>query len=175
MMKKILAKAYLWFLLALLYSPILIIMIFSFTEAKVLGNWTGFSTKLYSSLFSGGMHHSLMSAIWNTFAIAILAATVSTALGSIAAIGIYNMRSRARAVMNFTNNIPIMNPDIITGVSLFLLFVSFGVSQGFTTVVLAHIAFCTPYVVLSVMPRLKKMKPLIMPGRISGKITLRSA
>ena len=135
MMKKILAKAYLWFLLALLYSPILIIMIFSFTEAKVLGNWTGFSTKLYSSLFSGGMHHSLMSAIWNTFAIAILAATVSTALGSVAAIGIYNMRSRARAVMNFTNNIPIMNPDIITGVSLFLLFVSFGVSQGFTTVV----------------------------------------
>ena len=74
MMTKILAKAYLWFLLALLYSPILIIMIFSFTEAKVLGNWTGFSTKLYSSLFSGGMHHSLVNAIWNTFAIALLAA-----------------------------------------------------------------------------------------------------
>ena len=161
MMTKILAKAYLWFLLALLYSPILIIMIFSFTEAKVLGNWTGFSTKLYSSLFSGGMHHSLVNAIWNTFAIAMLAASISTMLGSIAAIGIYNLRSKARAVMNFTNNIPIMNPDIITGVSLFLLFVSFGISQGFTTVVLAHIAFCTPYVVLSVMPRLKKMNPNI--------------
>ena len=66
MMTRILAKGYLWFLLALLYSPILIIMIFSFTEAKVLGNWTGFSTKLYSSLFTGGMHHSLMNAIWNT-------------------------------------------------------------------------------------------------------------
>ena len=71
-MTRILAKSYLWMLLALLYSPILIIMIFSFTEAKVLGNWTGFSTKLYSSLFTGGMHHSLMSAIWNTFAIALL-------------------------------------------------------------------------------------------------------
>ena len=86
MMTRILAKVYLWFLLALLYSPILIIMIFSFTEAKVLGNWTGFSTKLYSSLFSGGMHHSLMNAICNTFIIALLAASLSratvTAVGS---------------------------------------------------------------------------------------------
>ena len=103
------------------------------------------------------MHHSLMNAIWNTFAIATIAATASTLLGSLAAIGIFNLRSRARQVMNFTNAIPMMNADIITGVSLFLLFVSFGISQGFTTVVLAHITFCTPYVVLSVMPRLKKM------------------
>lgn len=162
MMNRILAKGYLWFLLALLYSPILIIMIFSFTEAKVLGNWTGFSMKLYSSLFSGGMHHSLISAIINTFVIALIAASISTLLGSIAAIGIFNMRNPyTKSIINFTNNIPIMNPDIITGVSLFLLFVSFGVSQGFTTVVLAHIAFCTPYVVLSVMPRLKKMNPNI--------------
>ena len=161
MIKKILAKGYLWLLLLLLYSPIIIIMVFSFTEAKVLGNWTGFSFKLYSSLFSGGMHHSLMSAIWNTFAIAFIAATVSTILGSIAAIGIYNLRAPYKGAMNFANSIPIMNPDIITGVSLFLLFVSFGISQGFATVVLAHIAFCTPYVVLSVMPRLKKMNPNI--------------
>ena len=157
MMTRILTRGYLWLLLALLYSPILIIMIFSFTEAKVLGNWTGFSTKLYSSLFTGGMHHSLINAIWNTFTIATIAATASTLLGSLAAIGIFNLRSRARQVMNFTNAIPMMNADIITGVSLFLLFVSFGISQGFTTVVLAHITFCTPYVVLSVMPRLKKM------------------
>ena len=162
MMNRILAKGYLWFLLALLYSPILIIMIFSFTEAKVLGNWTGFSLKLYSSLFSGGMHHSLVSAIVNTFLIAFIAASVSTMLGSIAAIGIFNMRNPySKSIINFTNNIPIMNPDIITGVSLFLLFVSFGISQGFTTVVLAHIAFCTPYVVLSVVPRRNKMSPNI--------------
>ena len=157
MIKTILAKGYLWLLLALLYSPILIIMVFSFTEAKVLGNWTGFSFNLYSSLFSGGMHHSLTNAIINTFVIALIAATVSTALGSIAAIGIYNLRSRQRAAMNFVNNIPIMNPDIITGVSLFLLFVSFGISQGFTTVVLAHISFCTPYVVLSAMTNVLMM------------------
>ena len=96
MMTKWMAKGYLWLLLVLLYSPILIIMIFSFTEAKVLGNWTGFSTKLYSSLFTGGVQRSLVSALWNTFAIAMIAATVSTLLGSIAAIGIFNLRSRTR-------------------------------------------------------------------------------
>ena len=160
-MKRFFAQLYLWLLLALLYAPIVIIGIFSFTKSKVLGNWTGFSTELYTSLFSSGAHNSLMDAIKNTLSIALIAATASTALGSIAAIGIHNLRNRARGVMNFTNSIPIMNPDIITGVSLFLLFVSFGISQGFTTVVLAHIAFCTPYVVLSVMPRLKKMNPNI--------------
>ena len=117
MMNRILAKGYLWFLLALLYSPILIIMIFSFTEAKVLGNWTDFSLKLYSSLFSGGMHHSLVSAIINTFLIAFIAASVSTLLGSVAAIGIFNMRNPySKSIINFTNNSHIMNPDIITGV-----------------------------------------------------------
>ncbi len=161
MMAKVLGKAYLWALLMMLYSPILIIMIFSFTEAKVLGNWTGFSTKLYSSLFTGGVHRSLISAIWNTFTIAMIAATISTLLGSIAAVGIYNLRARTRQAVNFLNSVPILNPDIITGVSLFLLFVSLGISQGYTTVVLAHITFCTPYVVLSVLPRLRQMNPNI--------------
>ena len=181
-MVKYLAKGYLWALLLLLYSPILIIMIFSFTEAKVLGNWTGFSTKLYSSLFAGNVQHSLVSALWNTFAIAMIAATVSTLLGSVAAIGIFNLKARARNAVSFVNNIPMLNPDIITGISLFLLFVSLGISQGLTTVVLAHITFCTPYVVLSVMPRLKQMNqniyeaslevifPEIRPGMISGFI-----
>ena len=135
-MVKYLAKGYLWALLLLLYSPILIIMIFSFTEAKVLGNWTGFSTKLYSSLFAGNVQHSLVSALWNTFAIAMIAATVSTLLGSVAAIGIFNLKARARNAVSFVNNIPMLNPDIITGISLFLLFVSLGISQGLTTVVL---------------------------------------
>lgn len=160
-MKRFFAQTYLWVLLALLYAPIIIIGIFSFTEAKVLGNWTGFSTKLYTSLFSGGVRHSLLDAIENTFTIALIAAAVSTILGSIAAIGIYNMRGRKRQVITFLNNIPMLNPDIITGISLFLLFVSLGITQGYTTVVLAHIVFCTPYVVLSVMPRLQQMNPNI--------------
>ena len=160
-MKRFFAQAYLWLLLAMLYAPILIIAIFSFTESKVLGNWTGFSTKLYTSLFSGGVHHSLLSAIENTFIIAIIAATLSTILGSVAAIGIYNLRAHKKMVMNTLNNIPMLNPDIITGISLFLLFVSLGITQGYTTVILAHVAFCTPYVVLCVMPRLQQMNPNI--------------
>ena len=160
-MKKFFAQAYLWLLLAMLYAPILIIAIFSFTEAKVLGNWTGFSTKLYTSLFSGGVHHSLLSAIENTFIIAIVAAAISTLLGSVAAIGIFNLRNRKKMIINTLNNIPMLNPDIITGISLFLLFVSFGVTQGYTTVILAHVAFCTPYVVLCVIPRLQQMNPNI--------------
>lgn len=160
-MKRFFAQAYLVLLLALLYAPIVIIAVFSFTEAKVLGNWTGFSTKLYSSLFSGGVQHSLVSAIENTFVIAVVAAAVSTLLGSVAAIGIFNLHGRRRMFMNTLNNLPMLNPDIITGISLFLLFISLGVTQGYTTVILAHVTFCTPYVVLCVMPRLQQMNPNI--------------
>lgn len=160
-MKKFFAQIYLWLLLAMLYAPILIIAIFSFTEAKVLGNWTGFSTKLYTSLFTGGVHHSLLGAIENTLIIALLAASISTLLGGVAAIGIFNLRNRQKMIMNALNNLPMLNPDIITGISLFLLFVSFGITQGYMTVILAHVAFCTPYVVLCVMPRLQQMNPNI--------------
>ena len=156
---KLLAKAYLWLLLIILYAPILIIAIFSFTEAKVLGNWTGFSTHLYTSLFTGGVNNMLLSAIENTVIIAIIAATISTFLGTISAIGIHNLHGKRKAAINFLNDIPMVNPDIITGISLFILFVALGISQGYVTVVLAHISFCTPYVVLSVIPRLKQMNP----------------
>ena len=160
-MKKFFAQAYLWLLLAMLYAPIIIIAIFSFTEAKVLGNWTGFSTKLYTSLVSGGVHHSLIGAIENTLIIALVSAGISTILGSVAAIGIDRLYYRKKMIMNTLNNIPMLNPDIITGISLFLLFVSLGVTQGYVTVILAHITFCTPYVVLCVMPRLQQMNPNI--------------
>ena len=159
MVRRIVEQVYVWVLLILLYAPIAIIVIYSFTEAKVLGNWSGFSLKLYESLFHTGAHHSLMNAFVTTILIALIAATVSTLLGSLAAIGIFNMRVRSRKAMGFINTIPILNGDIITGISLFLLFVSLGITQGFTTVVLAHITFCTPYVVLSVLPRLKQMNP----------------
>lgn len=160
-MKRLISYSYLVVLLVMLYAPILIIAIFSFTESKVLGNWTGFSTELYTSLFMGGVRYSLVDALKNTFIIALTAATVSTILGTIAAIGINDLRYGKRRAINFVNNIPILNPDIITGISLFLLFISLGITQGYTTVILAHIAFCTPYVVLSVMPRLTQMNPNI--------------
>jgi len=162
-MKRFFAKAYIWLLLIVLYAPIVFIAIFSFTESKVLGNWTGFSTKLYSNLFSGGMQGtgSLMLAVENTLLIALIAAVVSTVLGTVAAIGLHNMRGRGKQAITFLNNIPMINPDIITGVSLFLLFVFLHISQGYVTVVLAHITFCTPYVVLSVLPKLTQMNPNI--------------
>jgi spermidine/putrescine transport system permease protein len=159
MIRKILSSSYLGILLIMLYAPILIIIVFSFTEARVLGNWTGFSLKLYTSIFHGGIHHSLTSALWNTLIIGLIAAFASTVLGTMAAIGIYNLMPGPQKAMKMVNTIPILNPDIITAISLFLLFVSLGITQGYTTVILAHITFCTPYVVLSVLPRLRRMNP----------------
>ena len=160
-MKRFFAQCYIWLLLIILYAPIVFIAVFSFTESKVLGNWTGFSTKLYTNLVTGDMQGtgSLMLAIENTLIIALIAAVVSTLLGTIAAIGIHNMRGRTKQAISFLNNIPMLNPDIITGVSLFLLFVFLHISQGYLTVVLAHITFCTPYVVLNVLPKLTQMNP----------------
>ena len=163
MMKKVFSQAYIWLLLIVLYAPIVLIAVFSFTEAKVLGNWTGFSTHLYSSLFTGDMNnsHALVAAFKNTLLIAIVAAAVSTLLGTVAAVGIHNLKGYKKKTISFLNDIPMLNPDIITGVSLFILFVTLGVSQGYLSVILAHITFCTPYVVLSVMPRLTQMNPNI--------------
>jgi len=153
------SQAYLWLLLVVLYAPIALIAVFSFTKSKVLGNWTGFSLDLYANLFTGQADAGLNSAIWYTVIIALIAAVCSTILGTLAAIGIYNMRARQRKVVSFLNSVPMINPDIITGISLFLLFVALGMSQGLATVCIAHVVFCTPYVVLSVLPRLSKMNP----------------
>ncbi len=159
MVKRILAKSYLWVLLIILYAPIAIITIFSFTKARVLGNWSGFSLQLYKNIFEGHVSDSISSAMVNTFSIATFAALISTVLGTFAAIGIFNLRGRTKQGFMLANSIPILNADIITGVALFLLFISLGFTQGYTTVLLAHISFCTPYVVLSVLPHLKQMNP----------------
>ena len=137
-MKRFLAQLYLWILLLVLYAPLVFIAVCSFTESKVLGNWKGFSVQLYSNLLTGNMqgNSSLLTAVQNTLLIAVAAALVS-----------------------FLNSIPMINPDVITGVSLFLLFVFLHVGQGFLTVILAHITFCTPYVVLSVLPKLRQLNP----------------
>lgn len=157
--RHLLSQSYLWVLLLVLYAPIILILIYSFTESKVLGNWTGFSVQLYGNLFMGKGGEALNSAIINTLLIALIAAFSATILGTLAAIGIYNMRARQRKVVSFLNSVPMINPDIITGISLFLLFVALGVSQGLATVCIAHVVFCTPYVVLSVLPRLSGMNP----------------
>ena len=153
------SQLYLWLLLIVLYAPIALIAVFSFTKSKILGNWTGFSMDLYVNLFTGKADAGLNSAIWYTVIIALIAAVCSTILGTLAAIGIYNMRAKARKAVSLLNSVPMINPDIITGISLFLLFVALGMSQGLATVCIAHVVFCTPYVVLSVLPRLSRMNP----------------
>ncbi|MBR1705583.1 MAG: ABC transporter permease [Bacteroidales bacterium] len=162
-MKKFFAKLYIWVLLVILYAPLVFIAVFSFTESKVLGSWEGFSTTLYHNLLTGQMqgNASLLAAVKNTVLIALAAAFISTLLGTVAAIGIHNLKGRRKKAVTLLNNIPMINPDIITGVSLFLLFVFLHFSQGYLTVILAHITFCTPYVVLSVMPKLQQMNPNI--------------
>ena len=159
-------QAYLWLLLVVLYAPILLIFVFSFTQSKVFGNWTGFTFQLYENLFTGydstaqvRVDPNLYRAIFYTVMIAIGAACIATLLGTLAAIGLFNMRSRLRKGITFLNSIPMINPDILTGISLFLLFVFLNISRGFATVLIAHVVFCTPYVVLSVMPRLMQMNP----------------
>lgn len=160
------SQAYLWLILLVLYAPIVLIIVFSFTKSKVFGNWTGFTFALYENLFTGydrvaqvHVDPNLYHAIFYTVVIALIAATIATLLGTLAAIGIYNMRQRDRKMVQFINSIPMINPDILTGISLFLLFVFLHISRGLTTVIIAHVVFCTPYVVLSVMPRLTKMNP----------------
>ncbi len=163
---RLFSQAYLWLILLVLYAPIVLIIIFSFTKSKVFGNWTGFTFALYENLFTGydrvaqvHVDPNLYHAIFYTVIIALISATVATMLGTLAAIGIYNMRQRDRRVVQFINSIPMINPDILTGISLFLLFVFLNISRGLTTVIIAHIVFCTPYVVLSVLPGLTKMNP----------------
>lgn len=165
---RILGQSYLWLLLVVLYAPILLIIVFSFTKSKVFGNWTGFTVQLYENLLTGydatsnvRIDPNLYHAIFYTILIAFCAATISMFLGTLAAVGIHNMRNRERKAITFLNSIPMINPDIMTGISLFLLFVFLGIGRGFGTVVAAHVVFCTPYVVLSVMPRLTKMNPNI--------------
>ena len=161
-------QAYLWLLLVVLYAPILLIIIFSFTKSKVFGNWTGFTFALYENLFTGydssaqvEVDPNLYRSLFYTAVVALSAALVSTLLGTLAAIGIFNLKQKHRKAITLLNSIPMINPDILTGISLFLLFVFLGISRGLTTVIIAHVVFCTPYVVLSVMPRLTKMNPNI--------------
>ena len=165
---RIVAQSYLGLLLFVLYAPILLIIVFSFTKSKVLGNWTGFTLGLYENLFTGydfaaqvHVDPNLYKALFYTFVIAFSAAIVATLLGTLAAIGIFNLRQRRRNMVLLFNSVPMINPDILTGISLFLLFVLLGISRGLLTVLIAHVVFCTPYVVLSVLPRLAKMNPNI--------------
>ena len=167
-MRKFIKRFYLLLIFILLYAPIITLVVLSFNNSKTRSKWGGFTTKWYHSLFQ---NDQILNALSNTLLIAVLSALIATIIGTIAAIGIHNMKSKGRSFMMGINNIPMMNSEIVTGISLMLLFIAVGniygnmtgkgsVSLfGFTTILLAHITFNIPYVVLSVMPKLRQVNP----------------
>ena len=143
-------------LLVFFYLPILYMMVFSFNEGKSLTSFTGFSLRWYKHMLES---RDMMEALYTTFGVALIATAVSTVVGTIAAIGLSKSRKVVRDVMEQVNNLPLMNPEIVTAIGFMLLFITFKVEKGYMTMLLAHIAFCIPYVILSVMPKIKSLDP----------------
>lgn len=141
-----------------LYLPIAVLVVFSFNSSKSRTIWTGFTLDWYAKLFRDS---TVLNSLYVTLAVSVLAAVIATIFGTFASIGFYNMRKRWRSPLLTINNIPVVNADIITGVSLSLLFVFAGTlfkfSLGFGTLLIAHITFNIPYVILSVMPKLYQL------------------
>ena len=138
------------------YLPILYMIIFSFNDGKSLTSFTGFSLRWYKHMLESA---DMMDALSTTFSIALLATFISTVAGTIAAIGVSKSKKLIRDLMEQANNLPIMNPEIVTAIGFMLLFITFHVEKGYVTMLLAHIAFCIPYVMLSVMPKIKSLDP----------------
>lgn len=188
MVNKALKKIYTFLMFLFLYAPIIVLIIFSFNSSKSRSIWTGFTFKWYIELFKDA---EILKALYNTLLIAVLSAIISTVIGTLAAIGIHNMRSTSKKIILNLNYIPVLNPDIVTAVSLMALFRFLRIKFGLVTMLLSHITFSIPYVILSVLPKLKQMNkhlaeaamdlgatpfyalrkvviPEIMPGIITG-------
>lgn len=160
---KILSKIYTAIIFIFLYAPIVVLIVFSFNNGKSRSVWKGFSLRWYENLFNDD---TILEALWTSIEVAVLAAIISTIIGTAAAVGLKHMNKGIRSVMLTLNNIPMVNPDIVTGISMMLLFVAIFsatglLRPGFTTLVIAHVTFCIPYVVLSVLPKLNQMNPSI--------------
>ena len=138
-----------------LYAPIISLAVFSFNDAKSMAKWSGFSLRWYQVLFQ---NERILDALYYTILIALLAAAISTIVGTITAIGIHKMRQgKVRGLLLNINYLPVLNPDIVTGVALMSLYVFIKLEFGFTTMLLSHIVFDIPYVILSVLPKLKQL------------------
>ena len=189
-MRKVFEKIYLGIILIFMYAPIVTLIILSFNSSKSRAKWGGFTLKWYTRLFSD---QAVASALVNTLSIAVLATIFSTIIGTITCIAMIGLNSKLRSVIMGITNIPMINADIVTGISLMLLFRFLHIGSGFTTILLAHITFNIPFVMLSVMPRVKSlnfyvyeaaldlgatplyafrktMLPDIMPGVVSGAL-----
>lgn len=192
---KTLSRIYNALIFLFLYSPIVVLIVYSFNDSRSRVKWGGFTVNWYRDLFNNEL---ILDSLRITLEIAVLAALIATVIGTMAAVGIYSMNGRLRRWLLALNNIPMINPEIVTGISMMLMFVAIyratGLLQpGFLTLLLAHITFCIPYVVLQVMPKLRQMNkhmyeaaldlgchplpaffkvvlPEIMPGVITGSL-----
>ena len=142
--------------IAFFYLPIVYMVIFSFNSGKSLTSFTGFSLRWYKHMMES---HTMMESLSTTFSIALIATAVSTIVGTISAIGLSKSKKIIQRLMEQVNNLPMMNPEIVTAIGFMLLFITFRVEKGYVTMLLAHIAFCIPYVMLSVMPKIRSLDP----------------
>ena len=189
-LKKWIGKSYLGLIMLFFYVPILYVIVFSFNESKSLTRFTGFSLEWYEKMFRS---RPIMEAVYYTVVIALIATVVSTIIGTITAIGLSKSRRVLREVVLQINDIPMLHPEIVTAIGFMLLFTSLNIQKGFWTLLIAHIVFCIPYVILSVMPKLRQLDdnlaeaaldlgatpmqaltrviiPQIMPGIVSGAL-----
>ena len=187
-MKNFAKRAYLFLIVLFLYLPIMVLVVSSFNDSKILGKWNGFTLEWYKELFENA---SIMNALRTTLVLALLASVIATVLGTLACVTISKMKKSTRAIILSITNIPMLNAEIVTALAFMLLFVGLGISLSFSTVLIAHVTFCIPYVVLNVLPKVSQMDdnmyeaaldlgatpfqafykvtlPEIMPGILSG-------
>lgn len=155
-MKRFIERFYLAIIFIFLYAPIITLIVLSFNSSRTRAKWGGFSAKWYAALFQ---NQTIMEALYNTLFIAVVSSVVAAIIGTITCIALNNMKLKTRTLLLGINNIPMLNADIVTGISLMLLFISFGMRFGMNTILLAHITFNIPYVILNVMPKFKQLNP----------------
>ena len=158
MKRTIAQRVYIALIFIFLYAPIVTLMVLSFNASRTRAKWGGFTFKWYVELFD---NRAILEALYNTLLIAFLSAIIATLIGIIACIAINGMKRRSRAIMMGITNIPMLNAEIVTGISLMLLFLSLRIRFGFGTILLSHITFNIPYVILSIMPRMKQLNPSV--------------
>lgn len=147
-------KLYLVLIMIFFYAPIIYVVVFSFNESRSLTTFTGFSLKWYEKMFKS---RSMMESVYYSILIAVLATIISTIVGTIASIGLSKSNKLIKELVTQINNLPMLNPDIVTAISLMLFFTTVNIPTGFGTLLLAHIIFCIPYVMLSITPRLRQL------------------
>lgn len=157
--KRIFGACIMGFLVAFFYAPILYMIIYSFNDSRSLTKFSGFSLQWYEKMFNDS---TMMESLFYTIAIAVLATVISTFVGTITAIGLSKSKRLLKNIVEQINQIPIMNPEIVTAIGLLMFFSAIHVRKGFMTLLLAHIMFCVPYVILSIMPKLRSLNPNLM-------------